>query len=204
MNRNKTIQIIFLGTSIAAFGCTEEEKARTAEATATDEDNVNVVFDDGETATSIDEYEAVVAADPDLVTESHAFALTVSAGADAGPLVAIGKFKIRVFVSTDYLAGCINQRMPHLVIQVTNDATSLALVELHIAGWFSGKAPCLGLLNESVIAYGFCLKGCFSTNSKTAVKNSVKNGLVAAGISGTVAAILSALIAPVATGALGL
>jgi hypothetical protein len=201
MHTNRMKMMIVLAALFApACG---KEMTQTATATVSDENSVTVVFGNGETATGMDEYDALVTANPPPIDEENSFELTVSSSADAGPLFAIGRFKLRVFVSTEYLSGCINQKMPHLVIQVTNDLSPMPLVELHIAGWFSGKAPCLGLLNESVIAYGFCIKGCF-TNSKNGIKTSVKDGLIAAGVSGTVAAILSSLAAPLIAPALGL
>jgi hypothetical protein len=202
MHTNGMKVIVAIAALFALAACSREI-TRTATATANNDDDITVVFGNGQSATGMDEYEAAIAANPPPIDEENSFELTVSSSADAGPLFAIGKFKIRVFVSSNYLAGCINQKMPHLVIQVTNDLSPMPLVELHIAGWFSGKAPCLGLLNESVVAYGFCIKGCF-TNSKNGIKTSVKDGLIAAGVSGTVAAILSSLAAPLIAPALGL
>ena len=200
MNANGIKTLIVLAALFSSSAC-ESEITRTATATASGEDDISVVFDDGISASNISEYEAIVAANPELVTERHSFELTVSA--TDGASVTVGKFKIKLYVSSDYLAGCINQKMPHLVLQVTTSAAALALVEVHLAGWFNGKTPCIGLFNKSVIAYGYCLKGCFS-NPKNGVKTSVKNGLIAAGVSGSIATIISSLATPVLIPALGI
>jgi len=197
------MKVVTVIATLFALSACESEKTRTATATANNDDDISIVFDDGESASNITEYETIVANNPPLVSEQQSFELTVSASDEGGPSVTIGKFKIKFSVSTDYLAGCINQKLPHLVLQVTNTSVSLSLVEIHLAGWFNGKTPCLGLLNKSVIAYGYCLKGCFDS-SKTGVKTSVKNGLIAAGISGSIATIVSSLATPVLVPALGL
>jgi hypothetical protein len=202
MHENRKRVAIILA-AILAFAACGKEITRKATATASNENDVAVVFADGQSVTGIDDYEAMIAANPPPIDDDDSFEIVVSALEVGGPSVSVGKFKIRFFVSTEYLAGCVNQKMPHLVVQVTNEVTTLALVELHLAGWFSGKTPCLGLYNKSVIAYGFCLKGCFN-NPKTGVKAAVKNGLIAAGVSGSVATILAALAAPVVVPALAL
>ena len=200
MKRMNAMKIVLLAT-LAAAACGSPGE-RTAVAEATDENDVTVVFDNGEKASGLDEYDAIVAQNPPLVAEGRSFAITVT-NPDAGPSVTLGKFKIRFYVSTDYLASCINQKMPHLVVELDYDPSPLPLVQIHLAGWFNGKAPCLGVLNESIIAYGFCLKVCF-TNTKDGIKLTLKKTLIAAGVSGVVAGIVANLAAPVAVSALAM
>ncbi len=200
MKTRKTVLPIFFIALFSQTACSKETLGR-ATSVGSDEDNVNVVFENGATAANITEYEALIAVSPPLITEENAFELTFSS--DEGPTVSVGKFKIKIYVSSEYMAGCINQWAPHLVLEVTNERTTITLVELHLAGWFKSRTPCIGVINKSVIAYGFCLKGCFD-NPKIGMKTSVKNSLIAAGVSGSVAAILAALTAPVAVAALGI
>ncbi len=193
MSRSAMLSVALLAAS-CAFGPKET-------IVAVDENGaVEATLPDGTAVGSIEEYEAAIEGQVGPIEEMESFALTVTTkNADGGTKgAAFGKFRVRVAVDGSYLEGCIRKSFLHLKILVENANISAPLVELHLVAFFEGGKPCFAVMNTGFVGYGWCQKVCVS-NPKDGIKTALKGGMIAAGIGATTAAIMAALLAPVAS-----
>jgi hypothetical protein len=186
----------------ALLGCAPA--TREAQISIDGDGNLSGTLPDGTTVLNQEEYEAGIAGQVGPIEEMHPLALSVVSVGDGGAKgIAFSRFRISIQSDASYLEGCIRKKFLHLKIVVDGQDFPASLIELHLIGWFDGGKPCVGIMNTGFLAYGWCYKACIS-NPKTGLRDGIKKGLVAAGVSGTTAAIMALLVAPIATAALAM
>lgn len=168
--------------------------------------NIQGTLPDGTVVNGEEEYGAAIAAETGTIEEMQPLALTVKPVTinDGGAKgLAFGKFRIYVQPSNEYVESCVRKKFLHLKIVVDTDEIPGAMVELHLMAWFDSNKPCFAVTNTGFIGYGWCYKVCVE-NPKTSLKNGIKGGLVAAGVSAAAAGIMAAVLTPIAATALAL
>ncbi len=197
-------EIAFLA-ALAALGC----GVKAAETKVAVDENGNIesaTLPDG-TVVDGQGFEAAIAASTPGAEEMGETTFTVEASQKAlnlGKGVDIGKFRVQILPDAGYLEGCIRKSFLHLKIAVTNTKIDMgAMVELHLVAWFDGGSPCFGVMNTGFVGHGWCQKMCMK-DVKKGVSSTIKNGLIAAGVTASVATAVSLVTAPVATAALAL
>ncbi len=167
--------------------------------------NVTGTLPDGTSVGNEDEYAAGIAAQTPLIEEMQPMALTVSTATPDGgaPGVTVGKFRISIAPDASYLDGCVRKKFMHLKVVIESSVVPAAMIELHLVVWIDNGKPCIAVMNTGFVGYGWCYKLCAS-NPKTAIKEGIKGGLVAAGVGATTAAVMSLILTPVTAAAFAL
>jgi len=201
------MKMLIVLSALFAAACVGEPKTETnaeAEPREPELDEVSVTFPDGTVTTNVGDFEAAAASQTPNIEEMQSFELKLTdPNKDAGAGIGIGNFRIQIVPDMSYLRECVQASILHLKVAIINAKVPAALLELHLVAWFQSGKPCFSVVNTGAIGYGWCQKYCVSA-PKAPLKNSLKAGLISAGVSTSVAAIISALIAPVAMTALAL
>jgi len=203
-----------VATIIALTGCAPEQPETTEPSTAVyigGDHGMEARFANGEVARGWEEYETEVMRQAKRGGEFERVPLTVEDHPNPPPLPPgvqalrweFGKFSVVFEPDLGYTGHCIRRHILHLKLAVENKKVPAPLIELHFVAWLEHNRPCVGVLNSSFIGNGWCQKLCW-TATREDIGRMMTDGLVAAGVAGTTAAILSRVLVPIAIGALAL
>lgn len=199
--------LAFAPLVLISLGCgVDPPKATTIQVGG--EHEIDAVFPDGTRAVGYDQFEREIRRLVPPAAELDAMPIVI----EDAPAVStdpshlrwqIGRYSVSIEPEYGYVGGCIRKHYLHLVLTFENQRIPAPLVELHLVAWLDKNQPCIGVMNTSFVGYGFCQKICWGT-TKEDVKRTISQGLVAAGIGGTTAAIMARILAPATMAALAL
>lgn len=108
-------------------------------------------------------------------------------------------YNVIVTAHRHMLGGCINRNVFHVGFLINRDGQRRPIYDLHVAAWSENGRPCVGIY---VTPSRWCWKQCGPSYRQ--IRDGMTGALVAAGLALATAEIISAVLAPIAIGALAL